>query len=71
MSKLPLFYCLQLLFCCALDSKKVIKFSSSFKLNEIHTVDSHFNEDPKNIILFQGDPNIGRGMAGKFRENGK
>ena len=31
----------------------MIKFSSSFKLNEIHTVDSHFNdwEDPKNIEL--------------------
>ena len=29
----------------------MIKFSSSFKLNEIHTVDSPFNEDPKNIIF--------------------
>ena len=27
----------------------MIKFSSSFKLNEIHRVDSPFNEDPKNI----------------------
>ena len=27
----------------------MIKFSSSFKLNEIHRVDSRFNEDPKNI----------------------
>ena len=27
----------------------MIKFSSSVKLNEIHTVDSPFNEDPKNI----------------------
>ena len=26
-------------------------FSSSFKLNEIHTVDNPFNEDPKNIIF--------------------
>ena len=26
----------------------MIKFSSSFKSNEIHTVDSPFNEDPKN-----------------------
>ena len=33
-------------------SKKMIKFSSSFKLNEIHRVDSPFNGDPKNIILF-------------------
>ena len=29
----------------------MIKFSSSFKLNEIHTVDSPFDEDPKNIIF--------------------
>ena len=48
----------------------MIKFSSSFKSNEIHTVDSPFNEDPKNIIFFQGRPNFGGGTAGKFRENG-
>ena len=30
----------------------MIKFSSSFKLNEIHRVDSPFNEDPKNINVF-------------------
>ena len=29
----------------------MIKFSVSFKLNEIHVVDSPFNEDPKNIIF--------------------
>ena len=29
----------------------MIEFSSSFKLNEIHTVDSPFNEDPKNITF--------------------
>ena len=31
----------------------MIEFSSSLilKLNEIHTVDSPFNEDPKNIIF--------------------
>ena len=29
----------------------MITFSSSFKLNEIHTVDSPFNEDPKNIFF--------------------
>ena len=29
----------------------MIKFSSSFKLNEIHIVDSPFNEDPKKIIF--------------------
>ena len=40
----------------------MIEFSSSLKLNEIYTVDSPFNEDPKNIIFFQG------GTARKFRE---
>ena len=49
----------------------MIKFSSSFKLNEIHTADSPFNEDPKNINFPQGGPNFGGGMAGKFRENGQ
>ena len=29
----------------------MIKFSSSFKLNKIDTVDSPFNEDPKSIIF--------------------
>ena len=29
----------------------MIKFSSSFKLNEIHKVNSPFNEDPKNLIF--------------------
>ena len=39
----------------------MIKVSSSFKSNKIHTVDSPFNEDPKNIIFFQGGPNCGEG----------
>ena len=43
----------------------------SFKLHEIHTVDSPFNEDPKNIIFFQGGLNFGGGTARKFRENGQ
>ena len=30
---------------------KIIEFSSSFKLNEIHKVNSPFNEDPKNIVF--------------------
>ena len=29
----------------------MIKFSSSFKLNEIHRIDSPFNEDPQNIFF--------------------
>ena len=49
----------------------MIKFSSSFKLNEIHKVDNPFDEDSKDIIFFQGSPNFGEGMARKFRENGQ
>ena len=45
---------------------KVIIFSSSFKFNEIHKVDSPFNEDPRNIIFFQGGPNFDAGTAGNF-----
>ena len=44
----------------------MIIFSSSFKLNEIHKVDSPLNEDPKNIIFFQGGPNFGGRTAGNF-----
>ena len=40
----------------------MIEFSGSLKLNKIHMVDSPFNEDPKNIIFFQGGPNFGGGM---------
>ena len=49
----------------------MIEFSSSFKLNEIHKVDSPFNEDLKNIIISKGDPNFGGGTVGKFKENGQ
>ena len=52
-------------------AKSIFKFSSFFKLNEIHTVYSPFNEDPNNINFFQGGPNVGGGVAGKFKENGK
>ena len=45
----------------------MIEFSSSLKLNKIRIV---VNEDPKNINLFQGGPNLGAGTAGKFREMG-
>ena len=48
----------------------MIEFSSSLKLNEIHMVDSPFNEDPKIICFFQGGPNFGGGTAGKFRKMG-
>ena len=49
------------LFCCVLDSQEVIKFSVSFKLNEIHKVDSPFNEDPKNLIFFTKALILGEG----------
>ena len=52
-------------------SKKMLKFESSLKLNEIHRVDSHFDEVPKNINFFQGGPNFRGGTARKFRENGQ
>ena len=41
---------------------KMIKFSSSFKLNEIHTADSLCDEDSKNIIFSrEGRPeNLGK-----------
>ena len=48
----------------------MIKFSSSFKLNEIHMVDSPFNEDPKTIKLFFGGPNFGGGTAGNLGKMG-
>ena len=57
-----------------LTAKSIVKndqILSSFKLNEIHRVDSPFNEDPKNIIFFQRGPNFGGGTAGKFKENGQ
>ena len=50
---------------------KMIEFSSSFKLNEIHVVDSLFNEDLKNINFFQEGLNFVGGTVGKFRENGQ
>ena len=50
----------------------MIEFSSTLKLNEIQLFDSLFNEDPKNIIFFQREPNFGGGMAenlGKMGNN--
>ena len=48
----------------------MIEFSSSSQENEIHLVDSLFNEISKSIIFFDGGPNFGGGTAGKFREMG-
>ena len=41
---------------------------SFFKLNKICTVDSPFNEDPNNIIFFQGGPNVGEGWLENLRK---
>ena len=48
----------------------MIKFSSSFKLNEIHRIDSPFNEDPKNVIFFQGGPITGEGRPENLEKMG-
>ena len=50
----------------------MIKFSSSFKLNKIHRVDSPFNEDPKNVIFFREAITSGEGWSenlGKMGNN--
>ena len=47
----------------------MIKFSSSSKLNEIHRVDSPFNEDPKNIIFFSREALISE--EGRLENLGK
>ena len=50
----------------------MVKISYPSYENETHRVDSPFNENSKNIILFgQGSPNFGGGTAGKFREMAK
>ena len=49
----------------------MIKFSSSFKLNEIYTIDRALKRIPK-TYFFQGDPNFGEGRPeylGKMGNN--
>ena len=46
-----------------LKCDQIFKF---FRLNEIHIVDSPFNEDPKNINFFKGGPNFGGATARNF-----
>ena len=46
----------------------MIKFSSSLKLNEIHRIDSPFNEDPKNIIFSREALISGEGRPEKLGE---
>ena len=51
---------------------KMIKFSGSVKLNEIHRVDSSFDEDPKNIIFSREALILGEGRQenlGKIGNN--
>ena len=49
---------------------KMIKFSSSFKLNEIYTVNSPFNKDPKNIIFSREALISGEGRPENFGKMG-
>ena len=50
----------------------MVKISDASYENEIHRVDSPFNENSKNIYFFgQGSPNFGGGMAGKSKEMAK
>ena len=46
----------------------MIEFSSSFKLNEIHVVDSPFSEDPKNIYFFGEELPRNLGKMGNDRD---
>ena len=49
----------------------MVKISNASYENEIHWVDSPFNEDSKNIIFCQESPNFVGGTTGKFRGNGQ
>ena len=48
----------------------MMKFSSSFKLNEIHRVDSPFNKDLKNIIFSREALISGEGWPENLGEMG-
>ena len=48
----------------------MIKFSRSLKLNEIHMVDSPFNEDPKNISSFREALILGKGRPENVEKMG-
>ena len=49
----------------------MVKILNASNENEIHMVDSPFNEDSKNIFFCQEGSNFGGGMARKLRENGQ
>ena len=46
----------------------MIEFSSSLKLNEIHMVDSPFNEDPTNVIFSREGRRENLGKMGNNRD---
>ena len=54
----------------AKNELKMIEFSSYLKLNEIHTVDSPFNQDPKNIIFSREALISGEGRSENLKEMG-
>ena len=47
----------------------MVKISNASYENEIHRVDSPFNDDSKIIFFGQRGPNFGRRTAEKYREN--
>ena len=55
---------------CLMAKSKLKNDQSSFKLNEIHTVDSPFNEDPKNIIFSRKALISGEGRPENLRKMG-
>ena len=53
------------------NGSKMVKISNASYENEIHRVDSSFNEDSKNMFLARNVLISGEGRAGKFGENGQ
>ena len=54
------------------NGSKMVKISDASYENEIHRVDSPFNENSKNIIFFgQGGPNSGEGRRENLGEMAK
>ena len=49
----------------------MVKISNASYENEIHRVDSPFNEDSNNIIFGQGGPNFGEGRPENLRKMAK
>ena len=49
----------------------MVKISNAYTENEIHRVDSPFNENSKIYFFCRRGPNFGGGTARKFRENGQ